>query len=75
MTFCEERTSLTQEYQRLAFEYSDAVGALALTHLPAHEFEQLSAKAEKARHASRSARKALDCHIEEHGCAGTKVAA
>ena len=64
-----------QEYERRAFEYSDAVGELALTHLPEDEFERLSAIAKKARHASQSARKALDGHIEKHGCADNEVAA
>ena len=57
-----------QEYQRLAREYSKAVGNLAAKLLSESEYEQLSAVAEKARHAAQAARRDLNEHIAQHGC-------
>jgi len=69
---CPTKASLIAEWQNATELYSKAVAELArlMGTVSRPEYDNLSARAENARHRANDAKKRLESHIAEHDCDG-----
>ena len=69
---CPTKMALMAEWHTAAENYSKSVADLSrkIGILPQPDYEEMRRKAEQARERSVAAQRALDAHIQDHGCDG-----